>query len=253
MLSARSLPRLARLGSPAARALSSKPVAQGDAPEDGGISPVTEKRQEMTKFDRYMVWGKTGEFMPAPVLPDDPKEIAALDAAQDVAPKRADGSDRRVVIRQQKKSTRQAPLNPESSWRIFFYEDGSITEKWTNSLMGWTSNADPYQFGNPLTFNNAAEAVYFAKKRGWNYVVQAPVLRRLRDDDAQYQDNFLPQATMKRVQMEGTACTEWERSKAGASNYFRPLKYHGDGIVPQHGPNGAAAIAKHVDGYYKTR
>lgn len=249
MLSARNLTRVVRWN---ARAFSSKPVA-AKTDEEGGINPVTEKRQEMTKFDRNMVWGKSGEFMPAPVLPEDPKEVAALDAAQDVALQRADGSDRIVVIRQQKKSTRQAPLNPEASWRIYFYEDGGISEKWTNSLMGWTSNADPYQFGNPLTFNNAAEAVYFAKKRGWKYIVKAPILRRLRDDDAQYQDNFLPQATAMRVKMEGTTCAEWERSKAGTSNYFRPLKYHGDGLVPQHGPNGTAKIAPHVEGYYKLR
>lgn len=232
--------------------LSSKEVAAaGDAAEDA-ISQVEAKRQEMTKVDRHMVWGST-ERMPAPVLPDSPQEIAALDPADSRFRTKADGSARTVVIRQRKKSARQAPLNPESSWGIFFYEDGMIAEKWTNSLMGWASNADPYQFAPPLSFQNAAEAVYFAKKRGWNYTVKQPILRTIRDDDAQYQDNFLPQDVAKQVQLEGTGCKHWERTQAGTSHYFRPLKYHGDGLVPQHGPNGKAEIAKHAEGYYKMR
>jgi len=231
-------------------------VAKAPAPEEedtDAISPVTERRREMTKFDRHMVWGKTGEYMPAPVLPEDPKEIAALDPADMGHRTRMDGSARTVVIRQQKKSMRQAPLNPESSWRIYFYEDGMISEKWTNSLMGWTSNADPYQCGPPLTFDNASDAVYFAKKRGWNYVVKQPILRYMRRDDAQYQDNFLPQAVAAKVQKEGTSCDHWKRSSAGTSHYFRPLKYHGDGTVQQHGPNGNADIAPAPEGYYKMR
>jgi len=228
------------------------PKKEGEEDEDA-LSPVTEKRQAMTKFDRHMVWGKTGEYMPAPVLPEDPSEIAKLDPADKYHRTRMDGKERTVVIRQQKKSARQAPLNPESSWRIYFYEDGMISEKWTNSLMGWTSNADPYQSSPPLTFQNAADAVYFAKKRGWNYVVKQPVLRYMRNDDAQYQDNFLPQAVAAKIQAEGTSCDYWHRSSAGTSHYFRPLKYHGDGLVPQHGPNGDAQVLPHVDGYYKIR
>ena len=35
--------------------------------------------------------------------------------------------------------------------------------------------------------------------------------------------------------------------------YYRPLKYHGDGTVRQHGPNASAPIAPHVEGCYKIR
>ena len=99
--------------------------------------------------------------------------------------------------------------------------------------MGWTSNADPYQCAPPLTFENAADAVYFAKKRGWNFVVKEPITRYMRNDDCQYQDNFLPQAVAAKVKKEGTSCDHWSRSSAGTSHYFRPLKYHGDGTVVQ--------------------
>lgn len=251
-------------GSAALRPLSTKPVpappaaAAAKAPAaaapatDSGLSPVTEQRQSMTKFDRHMLWGQTGQPAP-PVLPDDPSEIASLDPADLTHRTNLYGETRTVVIRQQQKSSRQAPLNPESVWRIYFYEDGTSAERWTNSLMGWTSNADPYQFNPPITFENAQEAVYFAKKRGWRYVVKQPILRHFRRDDAQYQDNFLPQAVLNQVQRQGVACTEWRRDSAGTSHYFRPLKYHGNGVVPQHGPTGTAKTEPHVAGYYKAR
>jgi ETC complex I subunit conserved region len=239
-----------------ARCFSSKQVAAAADKKTDVANPAAEKREEMAKIDVHMVWGRPDSSLRAPRLPEQPKEIAALDPVSNgnlAASTMMDGSTRTVIIRQQKKSTRQAPLNPESSWQIFFYEDGMITEKWTNSLMGWTSNADPYQFAPPLQFSNAQEAVYFAKKRGWKYIVRPPILRPVRSDDAQYQDNFLPQAVAKRVKMEGTSCAEWERKASGASHYFRPLKYHGNGTVPQFGPNANAKVAPHVEGSYKLR
>lgn len=235
----------------------STPAKPADPPKDGddedAISPIAARRQELKEYDRHLVWGKTGEFMPAPILPENPQEIAALDPADIEHRTKMDGTPRRVMIRQQEKKPRQSPLNPESSWRIFFYEDGMITEKWNNSLMGWVSNADPYQCAPPLTFRNAAEAVYFCKKRGWEFEVQHPILRYTRDDDAQYQDNFLPQVVAAKVQQEKTSCDHWHRTAAGTSHYFRPLKYHGDGLVAQHGPTGNAPIAPHVEGTYKMR
>jgi len=223
--------------------------------EDGAVSLVTEQRTKMSDFNRHMVWGKTDEeALPAPLLPEDVKEVAALDpVSKQAVSTRMDGVQRTVVIRQQRKSARQAPLNPESSWRIFFYEDGGYADKWSNSLMGWTSNADPYQSGPPLVFENAPDAVYFAKKRGWNFVVKHPITRFARHDDAQYQDNFLPQAVASQVKREGSSCDHWHRVSAGTSHYFRPLKYHGDGVVRQHGLDREAEIAKAPEGYCQMR
>ncbi|GAX09279.1 hypothetical protein FisN_17Lh026 [Fistulifera solaris] len=230
------------------------PVPKKEGEEEQALSPAAATREKMSNYDRHMVWGHVGEEgFPVPVLPEKPAEIALLDPADHGHRVRQDGTARTVVIRQQKKSARQAPLNPEASWKIYFYEDGTYSEKWTNSLMGWTSNADPYQCAPPLTFENAADAVYFAKKRGWNYVVKQPIMRYMRNDDAQYQDNFLPQAIAAKVQKEGTSCDHWKRSSAGTSHYFRPLNYHGTAPVIQHGPNGTAPIAKAPEGYYKQR
>jgi hypothetical protein len=226
----------------------------GEDDDEDALPAVTKFRQDLRKSNPHQIMGMPGEsWLPAPVLPEDPKEIAALDAADERFRTKMDGTERTVIIRQGMKSARQAPLNPENTWHIMFYEDGIISQKWVNPLMGWQSNSDPYAVAPPLTFPNASDAVYFAKKRGWNYIVKEPIRRKMRDDDAQYQDNFLPQAIATKVQLEGTTCDHWKRSSAGTSHYFRPLKYHGDGTVAQHGPNGNAEIAPAPKGYYKMR
>jgi ETC complex I subunit conserved region len=119
--------------------------------------------------------------------------------------------------------------------------------------MGWTSSGDAYQSEPPLVFENALDAVYFAKKRGWKYIVKEPIRRQVRDDGAQYQDNFFPQAIAARVAKERKQCDQWKRVESGASHYFRPLKYHGKGVVPQYGTNPDQETAPHVEAYYKIR
>jgi hypothetical protein len=258
MLTARPVLRSLRRVCPPRFFLSTKapapaaPVA-AKVDEEDAISPVTERREEMTKFNKYMVYGKTGEYMPAPVLPDNVTELAALDPVDQGHRTHMDGTTRTVVIRQLRKKHRQAPLKQESIWKIFFNEDGISNERWNNSLMDWTSSADPYQCDPNLRFNNASEAVYFAKKRGWKFIVHAPIQRYMRRDGAQYQDNFFPQAIAAKVAAEGKSCAHWHRAASGASHYFRPLKFHGDGTVSQHGPNGDAEIAPAVEGCYKMR
>ena len=235
------------------RTFSSKSITPTPDKEGSAVTTVAEKREEMLKYDRHMVWGTAGEHLPAPVLPKNPAEISALDPADQGHRYMMDGEVRHVVIRQREKSERQAPMKSEETWRIFFDEDGTVAERWVNPLMGWVSSADPYQTDPLLTFETAAEAVYFAKKRGWRYIVAKPILRYERSDGAQYQDNFLPKALAAKVKKEGTSCDHWHRTSACTSHYFRPLKYHGDGLVQQHGPNGNSSTAPHVEGNYKLR
>lgn len=139
---------------------------------------------------------------------------------------------------------------------ISFGEEGEIGQYWDNSLMGRVSSSDTMSsnMGLYMSFRNAADVVYFAKKRGWEFIIDKPIMRKGRDDDAQYQDNFLPQAVAGRVvTREKKSCDQWSRSEAGSSHYFRPLKYHGVGTVPEHGPNGEDDILPHTNGYYKMR
>ncbi|CAB9521777.1 sulfur protein 4, mitochondrial [Seminavis robusta] len=226
-------------------------VEQGDEEEDA-VAIVQSRRDDLTGKGKHLVW-ESRDQLPAAPLPEDPKELLALDPADTVSRLKADGTDRFAFIRQDKANVKQSPLNDEKKWRISFVEDGLAGEKWENSLMGWTSSADPYQSEPPLVFENALDAVYFAKKRGWNYIVKEPIMRQVRDDGAQYQDNFLPQAVAARVAKERTQCDQWKREAAGASHYYRPLRYHGQGVVPQYGTNPDADSAPPVESYYKLR
>jgi hypothetical protein len=232
-----------------------KPATVADDDDDGPrFSPVEVKASEMKKVDPYMVFGDT-EDLPAPVLPDNPAEISALDPAQKRHYNLPDGTERLVHIRQGFSSPMQSPRNKENYWVISFQDEGETGNTWTNPLMGWVSGADPQasHLHSQMTFPTAADAVYFAKKRGWNFLVDAPKLRAIRRDGAQYQDNFLPQDVADKVSRDKTQCKHWERPKACASHYMRPLKYHGDGVCNQHGPNPDAPIAKHLEGIYKMR
>lgn len=221
--------------------------------EKSSVQKYVEKTREM---DPHMVWGTT-IAPPDPVLPEEESEIAALDPAHmnQIPLNLSTGEQRIVVIRQEEANNSQAPLNLEKEWIISFQDDEELAHTWDNPLMGWVSSSDSYANSHRLQmpFRTAADAVYFAKKRGWQFVVEEPKLRKGRSDDAQYQDNFLPQAVALKVKTERHDCDEWYRDEAGASHYFRPLKYHGDGVVPQHGPTGTADIAPPVEGYYKRR
>jgi len=207
--------------------------------------------EDLGEKDQNIVWGLTSP-QKAPVLPENPAEIATLDPAQN-ADKRL--HSRKVVIRQMSSHVSQQPKNQEQKWTLSFMDDGETADTWTNPLMGWVSSADPMSAtqGLQMTFRNAKEAVYFAKKKGYNYEVAEPIVRHRRSDDAQYQDNFLPQNITKQVARDGTKCYHWKRTKSMASHYFRPLKYHGDGTVTQYGPNPEQDIDPDVQPVQKMR
>ena len=248
----------------APRAMSTKALTELEAEEenDKARSALEAEKGEvrlytesLTKIDPHTVF-QTMVPLPDPPLPENPAEVAALDPAHTNAdPPHLDGRKRVVHIRQEQARVSQNPTTSEQQWIISFQDDGEFGENWDNPLMGWVSGADPMSSNMlmQLTFRTAEEALYFAKKRGWKYVVEEPILRQGRDDDAQYQDNFLPQAVAGAIRRERTKCDHWQRPKAGASHYFRPLTYHGDGLTRQHGPNREQTTEAHVEGQYKLR
>lgn len=225
-------------------------AGETDEPED--VPALQKRMEEMTEKDAAMVFD-SGANLPDPILPENPAEVTALDPAHLRSTRMPDGRERMVVIKQMRARPNQSPLNPEKIWKISFNDDGAVGERWKNTLMGWNSTADTMGCDAPLYFRDAQEAVYFAQKRGWKYLVKEPVIRKLRDDDAQYQDNFLPQSIAGLVQRDGKQCDHWHRTNAGASHYFRPLKYHGNGVVRQHGPNMNAESVPDTESYYKIR
>lgn len=227
---------------------------EAEAALEAEKSPAQRYVEKISKTDSAMVFGST-DGMPDPKLPENPAEIATLDPAHFRDQVQPNGVERTVHIRQEHSRVVQGPESVEKTWIISFQDEGEGSQTWDNPLMGWVSGADPMasNIQTQLTFRTASDAVYFAKKRGWKFIVETPIYRDVRDDDAQYQDNFLPQAVAAAVAMDRTQCDHWSRPKSGTSHYFRPLKYHGDGTVNQYGPNPKAPIEPHVEGYYKMR
>lgn len=246
--------------SPSAKALA---IADHDAEYNKSQAHLEDQKSEVQKYkeelnalDPHAVFAVSTP-LPEPVLPDNKAEVAALDPAHmNQVPLNPDGSEKWVTIRQeQAKWPGQAPLSKETSWIISFQDQGETGETWSNPLMGWVSSADPLASNMRLqmSFDNAADAKYFAEKRGWKFVIERPIIRHGRADDAQYQDVFLPQSVAGMLKREGHKCGHWHRDAAGASHYARPLKFHGDGVVRQHGPNKDAPVDKDVESYYKLR
>uniref|UniRef100_A0A7S1D319 NADH dehydrogenase [ubiquinone] iron-sulfur protein 4, mitochondrial n=1 Tax=Cyclophora tenuis TaxID=216820 RepID=A0A7S1D319_CYCTE len=235
-------------------AIANAELEDGRSQLEAEKSAVQRKVEAMTKADPNMVFGSTEED-PDPELPENPAEITALDPAHLRDAIMPDGTQRLVHIQQRAYRVSQNPMDSEQTWYISFMDDGATAKTWDNPLMGWVSGADPMASNIQLqmSFRTASEAVYFAKKRGWHFVVDEPRFRRGRSDEVQYQDNFLPQKVAALVKRDRKQCNHWERPKAGASHYFRPLKYHGEGEVSQHGPNGDAPIAADAESYYKMR
>lgn len=234
----------------------SKDTPQMKTEEHDDKSAVEQYVVTTRDMERNLVWGSNIP-PPDPELPVNASEVSALDPAhanQDM-PSLATGEIRVVHIRQEQAKVAQSPLNIEQKWIISFQDEGETAQCWENPLMGWVSSADPLANNMRLqmNFNNASDAVYFAKKRGWNYVVEEPILRKVRDDGTLYHDNFLPQDIAAKLKRENHKCGHWHRDRAGTSHYFRPLNYHGNGTVRQHGPDGDQDIDPHVEGQYKIR
>lgn len=204
-------------------------------------------------IDPTMVWG-TEISLPDPELPKNESEISTLDPSHSnqVMSSLVKGDKRLVHIKQIQAQVSQSPLTVEQHWVISFQDEGETAQCWENPLMGWVSSSDPISTNlrSQMIFNNASEAVYFAKKCGFDFIVEEPMHRKIRSDDASYQDNFLPQDIAEKVKRENTKCDHWCRKLAGTSHYFRPLTYHGNRTVCQHGPDGNKEIDSHVKGYF---
>jgi len=222
------------------------------APPSINITPkntVDQYADKLRTLEPHNVWGIT-DPLPDPELPENPKEIASLDTAQEMDYRMR---NRVATIRQNFSSVTQSPKVQESKWAISFQEGDTATKRWENSLMGWVSSSDAMSNTPMNNFNSAKEAMQFAQKRGWVYEIEEPIVRQPRTDGTLYQDNFLPQNVAKLVKRDGAKCDHWKRDESMKSHYFRPLKFHGDGVVPQHGPNPTQEILPDVESVKKLR
>jgi len=157
---------------------------------------------------RKTVWSNL-KPLPDPVLPDNPSEIAALDSVQsEMDSVMPDGRRRIVSIRQMDARVTQAPTDTEKRWIISFSDDGEAAETWNNPLMGWVSGADPPpSITLQMDFDNAAAAVYFAKKRGWKYIVEEPIYRYEGATTPNIRTTSSPRLSCRRFPWRGRSAT----------------------------------------------
>eukprot|EP00614_Pseudopedinella_elastica_P001264 CAMPEP_0172605932 /NCGR_PEP_ID=MMETSP1068-20121228/26118_1 /TAXON_ID=35684 /ORGANISM="Pseudopedinella elastica, Strain CCMP716" /LENGTH=232 /DNA_ID=CAMNT_0013408475 /DNA_START=69 /DNA_END=767 /DNA_ORIENTATION=+ len=165
-------------------------------------------------------------------LPENVAEVATLDCMP------AQQKGRKVVIHAEAQHAMTSGVDKIKGWTLYWKHE----ERWTNPLTGWTSSADPMT-SVKLTFDTKQQAIDFATKKGLDYEVKERAPRQRTFGTNYYAHNFLPAATEAKLKKEGAATKHFFNPEANKSNYFRPLKFHGDGACRQHGANQQAPIA----------
>ncbi|KJA17999.1 hypothetical protein HYPSUDRAFT_45722 [Hypholoma sublateritium FD-334 SS-4] len=94
---------------------------------------------------------------------------------------------RSVRIFQPTRNTMQSGSGKTERWRIDF-DVLTGSSRWENPLMGWASSAD-YMQGSRISFRSKEDAIHFAEKQGWDYFVQAPVVKRIPPKN--YAENYV--------------------------------------------------------------
>ncbi|KAI3659536.1 hypothetical protein MP638_005222, partial [Amoeboaphelidium occidentale] len=111
---------------------------------------------------------KLANLTPAFITSDAPEEFV---------------TKRTVRVYRPAKNAMQSGLNEIKYWQIDFDPE----QKWTNPVIGYTSSADSVQ-ALRVRFHTKEQAICFAEKQGWNYVVQedsTPLFRK-----KSYADNY---------------------------------------------------------------
>lgn len=164
-------------------------------------------------------------------LPANREETERLDPLPETV------KHRTVTISQGDKDTMTGGMGKTYGWTLKF---NSGADRWTNPMTGWSATGDPVSTVN-LTFDTKEQAIMFAEKRGLKYDVKERPKRIREFGTNYYAHNFLDQEQEAILREEGKATDYFNNAKSGASHYFRPLKYHGDGTVKQHGDEVASS------------
>jgi hypothetical protein len=159
-------------------------------------------------------------------IPQNITEMAALSGMPSEQAKRT------VIISPRMLKTLQSGQRLANQWQIKWKN----MERWSNPLMGWTSTSDPMS-NVKLNFDTKDEAIAFAKRNGWKFEVLGDTSKATVEPGTYlYKHNFLDKKTAAYVKRDGHKTKIFELPGFGKSNFFMPLKYHGDGEVAQHGP-----------------
>ena len=125
----------------------------------------------------------------------------------------------------------QSGTHQTKHWEIRF----ESPRTWENPLMGWTSTADPY-VGLVTKFDTKEEAERFAKKQGWKLEIAEPAPVGDFKGKISYSYNFLPEHVETLIKQKGKkSAVQFKHPTGRRSNWVKTLKYHGDGVVAQHG------------------
>eukprot|EP01039_Chlorochromonas_danica_P011004 gene11004-12252_t len=163
-------------------------------------------------------------------IPKDLSEMAVLSGMP------VEQAQRTVIIAPRLLKSLQSGGKYANQWQITWPNQA----RWSNGLMGWTGTSDPMS-NVKLHFDSKEEAIAFAQRNGWKYNLQRPTAQRTTPLGTNlYKHNFLDKRTMEQMKKEGPSTKIWEAPTYGESHWFMPLKYHGDGVVTQHGPKPAA-------------
>ncbi|TDH67363.1 hypothetical protein CCR75_005944 [Bremia lactucae] len=125
----------------------------------------------------------------------------------------------------------QSGMQQTKHWEIRFQSPRT----WENPLMGWTSTADPY-VGLTASFDTKEAAEAFAKKQGWVLEAADPAPSGDFNGKISYSYNFLPEHIETLIKQKGKkSAVQFKHPTSRRSNWVKTLKYHGDGVVGQHG------------------
>lgn len=92
----------------------------------------------------------------------------------------------RVRIYKPAKSPTQSARGRTHGWLL---EPELLTPRTPEPLMGWVSAGDTYsELRDRMRFASVEEAVAFARKNGWDYLLEQPSERRIQPRN--YLDNF---------------------------------------------------------------
>ncbi|KAF9166316.1 hypothetical protein DFQ26_008214 [Actinomortierella ambigua] len=89
-------------------------------------------------------------------------------------------------IYKQSKAATQSGITNTAVWRIDF-DTEMQAGRFENELMGWASSSD-YMQALMMKFNTKNDAIAFAEKQGWEFVVQEPNQKIIKKKV--YADNF---------------------------------------------------------------
>jgi len=158
-------------------------------------------------------------------VPDDETELAVFSGMP------ADQANRTVLISQRVNKTLSSGDAYAHQWQLTWKNQ----KRWSNPLMGWTSSSDPMSHVK-LNFDTKEDAVAFARKNGWKHeVLRESSKGNVTPGTYKYAHNFLSKRASIQIKMEGQKTKLFEAPGYGESQFFMPLKYHGNGEVTQHG------------------